>query len=110
MDRIWQLQHQTLESPPTTSSQGFPPKRTDQFCSPVIFKRRSTFNSLSSTYSPQRGSPTSPISPKSSSHLSPHSIHSDIQSTEEDSLFGIPFESLVRLSSPNDPFAFAPIS
>ena len=47
---------------------------------------------------------------RANSHLSPHSASFDAQNSEEDSLFDIPFESLVRLSSPNDPFGFAPTS
>lgn len=60
--------------------------------SPLWTKRRTTMNSIDS-------------------NKRRDSLTSDVRDREENSLFGIPFESLVRLGSPNDPFtSFAPTS
>ncbi|KZP25889.1 WD40 repeat-like protein [Athelia psychrophila] len=64
---------------------------SDRCDSPIIAKRRTTTTSIES---PRRFSTTS-----------------SVRDREENTLFGIPFESMVRLSSPNDPFtSFAPAS
>lgn len=77
--------------------------------SPVISRRWPTVNSIDP---PQGSAPSSPLSPhgRGDSYLAPPPTGLELQNREESSLFGIPFESLVRLASPNDPFAFAPAS
>lgn len=69
--------------------------------SPILMttKRRATLQSMDSRVST---SPTTSIT-RPESFLTANSSM-DLRDREESSLFGIPFESLVKLTSPNDPF------